>query len=286
MTTPLILVTGSTGTVGREVVKQLVEGGHKVRALVRDPAKAKFDSSVEVVQGDLARPETLAAAFSGVDKAFVISNGPDLTKLETNAFTAAKGAGVKHVVKLSSQEAFQDHSAGAPLRQWIVESEQHLRGLGVGWTMLRPGYFASNIPLLLLKAEQGGVFLPAGDGKEAPIDPHDIAAVAVKVLTSPGHEGEIYELTGPELLSYAQMMEKISAVTGRPLRHVDVTEAETRDWMLADGFPRLFVDSLLLHFAAVKAGRITLASGVEDVLGRRARTFDDWAQANRAALMN
>jgi len=91
MSKPLILVTGATGTVGSEVVKQLAATGQRVRALVRDPKKAeRFPKAVEVVHGDLEKPETLAPAFAGVDKAFVLSAGPMLPAMEGNAFAAAK----------------------------------------------------------------------------------------------------------------------------------------------------------------------------------------------------
>jgi uncharacterized protein YbjT (DUF2867 family) len=283
MKTPLILVTGATGTVGRETVKQLAEGGHNVRALARDPAKAKFDKAVEVVTGDLSKPETLADAFAGADKVFVIANYPDLGKLEANAFDAAKKAGVTHVVKLSAQESFQDHLAGTAHAQTHINSEQRLRDSGHSWTMLRPGFFSSNV-LFFLDREKGAMFVPAGGGKEAPIHPRDIAAVAVKTLTTPGHEGKIYDLTGPEFLSFAEMAEKMSAVTGRLIKHVDVAEEELGARFLAAGFPPILVEAILGHFAGVKAGRICMASGVSDALGREALTFDEWLQDNAAAL--
>lgn len=280
-----ILVTGATGTVGSEVVKQLVEGGRKVRALVRNPAKAaKFGNAVEVIKGDLAKPEALVAAFAGVDKAFVLSNGPELAKLEANAFDAAKRAGIKHIVKLSGRHLDADFMAGTGLAQWHDESERRLRTLGIAWTILRPGLFASNVLIWRIK-EQGALFLPVGDGKDTPTDPGDIAAVAVKVLSTSGHEGKIYELTGPELLSYAEMVQKMSAAIGKPLKYADVPEATAREGMLATGVPPTLADSMLRYFAGVKAGQIYPPTGtVADVLGRPARTFDEWVRDHMAEL--
>src|SRR5579859_2319460 len=104
MTKPLILVTGATGTVGTEAIKQLTEGGHRVRALVRDKAKAgKLDPRAEIVVGELADPSSLTQAFAGVDKVFVITNGANLNVLEGNAFEAARRAGARHIVKLSGR---------------------------------------------------------------------------------------------------------------------------------------------------------------------------------------
>ena len=286
MANPLILVTGATGTVGSEVVRQLVQGGHRVRALVRDLAKAsKFGAEVEVVKGDFSKPETLTAAFVGVDKAYVLlpAIGPEFPELEGNAFNAAKKAGVKHVVKQSSF-VMEDFMAGTPFAEWHGASEKRLRALGVAWTILRPHFFDSNLIEFGIMP-RGGLFFPAGDGKDAPIDPRDIAAVAVKVLTTPGHEGKIYELTGPALLSFAEVVQKVADITGKPLKYVDVPEAVWRQEMLSAGAPSPVVESLFAYFAGgVKAGRIRMTSTVSELLGHPARTVEQWAKNNIASL--
>jgi uncharacterized protein YbjT (DUF2867 family) len=282
-----ILVTGATGTVGSEVVKQLVEAGQEVRALVRNPAKASiFGNAVEVVVGDLAKPETLNAAFIGADKTFVLcAPGPDMVELEGNAYDAAKRADSKHIVKLSAQGVEEGGlMAKTPGGEWHSRSEKRLRALGVAWTILRPGPFASNVLNFWRIKDRGGLFLPTGTGKDAPIDPRDIAAVAVKVLTTPGHEGKVYELTGPELLSYAEVVQRISVVTGKPFKFVDVPEAVWRQEMLSAGFPPPMVDSLLIYFSSVKAGRWYATPTVAEVLGRPARTFDEWVRDHVAEL--
>lgn len=281
----MILITGATGTVGSELVKQLVAARQKVRVLVRDPAKAlKFGNAVEVVKGDLSKPETLAAAFVGVDKAFVLSAGPELATLEGNAYDAAKRAGTKHIVKLSAFGLGTGIMDGAPGMEWHGESEKRLRALGTAWTILRPGPFASNVINFWGITQRGGLFLPTGNGKDPQIDPRDIAAVAVTVLTTPGHEEKIYELTGPELLSYAEVVQKIADVTGKPLKFVNVPEAAWRQEILRAGFPPPMVDTLLIYFASVKAGRWYATSTVTELLGRPARTFEQWAKDHAAAL--
>lgn len=280
----MILVTGATGTVGSEIIRQLVEANQKVRALVRDPAKRKFGDAVQVVTGDLSKPETLTAAFAGVDKAFVLSVGPELEKLEANAYEAAKIAGTKHVVKLSALGIEADFMAKAPMADWHGGSERRLRALGIAWTILRPGPFASNVLKVWGIKERGGLFLPTGNGKDVHIDPRDIAAVAVKVLSTPGHDGKVYELTGPELLSYAEIMQKIAAATGTPRKFVDVSEEMARQDLLTAGLPPPMVDTLLCYFAGVKVGRSYVTSTVPDLLGRPARTFDEWVQDNITAL--
>src|SRR5258706_7034536 len=189
MSMPLILVTGATGTVGSQVVKQLAATGQRVRALVRDKKKGeRSPKAVEVVHGDLEKPATLAPAFAGVDKAFVLSAGPLLPAMEGNAFAAAKNGGVGHIVKLSARHVDADFMAQTPLAQWHRDSEQRLRSLGIPWTILRPGTFASNV-LSWLDRKNNAIFLPAGDGRDAFVDPRAIAAESLAFLTLPGHDG-------------------------------------------------------------------------------------------------
>lgn len=133
---------------------------------------------------------------------------PEFPKLEANAFEATKKAGTKHIVYLSGSNNGAEFMAGVHFTKWHAESEKRLRALDVAWTILRPAFFNSNLIHSLGIVPRGGLFLPAGDGKDKPIDPRDIAAVAVKALTTPGHEGKVYELTGPELLSYAEVVQK------------------------------------------------------------------------------
>lgn len=282
-----ILVTGATGTIGAEVVRQLAAAGQPVRALVRDPVRARaLGAGVEVVPGDLSRPETLAPAFAGVDRAFVVvATGPEQPVLEGNAFEAARRAGATHLVKLSGGGTIvMDHMVGTAFVQWHREAEERLLATGLDWTILRPGPFNTNVTKAWGIMARGGLFLPSGDGKDVPIDPRDIGAVAVRVLTGSGHAGKIYDLTGPELLSYGAVVEKVAAATGRALTFVDVPEAQWRRELLAAGVPAPAVDSFARYFAGVKAGRMYLTSTVSQLLGRPAGTFDQWVHDHLAEL--
>ncbi|XYH93312.1 SDR family oxidoreductase [Sorangium sp. So ce1128] len=282
----MILVTGATGTIGSEVVKQLLEAGAPVRVLARNPSKAaaKLGAGVAIVLGDLGAPETLDAAFADVDKAFVLSAGPDLASLEANAVSAAKKAGVGHIVLLSVFGA--ESAPGLQNARRHRESEKNLAASGLAWTFVRPGAFASNAfgwaPSI--KA-QGEVYAPMGEGKNAPIDPRDVAAVAVTALTSPGHDGKAYGITGPEALSMREQVAKIAAAIDRPLRFVDVPSAAARDGMLKAAMPPGMVDAILEYMAHVRAGEAaTTTTTVADVLGRPARTFDAWIHDHVAAF--
>lgn len=284
MTQPLILITGATGTVGTETIKQLTEAGHRVRALVRDRSKAaKLDPGAEIVVGDLTDPSTLPAAFAGVDKVFVITNGRDLHVMEGNAYEAAKQAGAKHIVKLSGRTVDWPGLAGSTTAQWHGESERRLQALGTAWTILRPCFFWSNL-LLFGVTQQKGIFLPVGNGRDAPIDPFDIAAVAIKTLTEPGHDSKIYELTGPELVSFQEIVDRMAAFTGVKLTFVDAPADDVLGGLTKAGVPQGQADAVIKYFALVKAGKMYVEPTVAEILGRPARNLEDWMRANAAAL--
>jgi uncharacterized protein YbjT (DUF2867 family) len=285
MSKPLILVMGATGTVGSEVVKQLVELGERVRVLARDSEKAKkFGTSVEVIKGDLEKPETLAPVFDGVNKVFVLSNYPLVAVLEGNAYVAAKAAQVKHIVKLSGRHVNADFFSGTALAKWHIESEQRLQSLGIPWTILQPGSFASNF-LLWFDRQNSAIFLPVGEGKDSFIDPRDIGACAAKLLTTPGHAGRIYEITGSEHLSFAQWTEKLSAAVGKKVGYQNIPEEALRQGLLSMGIPAPTAESFLTFFAGVRNGKVyPPTSAVAGLLGRPPRSFDEWARENAAAF--
>ncbi len=285
MSKPLILVTGATGTIGSELVPQLVAQGEQVRVLTRDAAKAaKFGPSVDVVQGDLLKPETLAPAFTGVDELFVLSNFPTILEQETNAYAAAKATGVKHIVKLSGRHINADFFSGTALATWHRQSEQHLQSLGIPWTILRPGSWASNM-LMLVDRQNRVISMPCGNGRDSFLDPSDIAACAAKLLTTPGHDGRIYEITGGEQLSYAEIAEKLTAVSGKAITYQDVPEAALLQGFVSMGFHAPTAESFIAGFVAVREGKFfPPTSAVANLLGRPPRSFDDWAKAHAAAF--
>jgi uncharacterized protein YbjT (DUF2867 family) len=281
----MILVTGATGDVGGEVVRQLVAAGETVRVLARDPVKAaKLGPAVEVVRGDLLQPETLTAALVGAEKLFLMAGAEDLPAVAQHAIPAAKHAGVRHVVLLSSSTILTEPMV--TIGKWHLAAEQHLEASGLAWTMLRPGNFASNALRWAptIKA-QGAVYGTAGDGKSAPIDPYDIASVAAKALTTPGHEGKRYVLTSEELLTMAEQVDAIGAAIGKPVRLIDVPEAGARAGMLKSGMNEVLVDALLELMTSVRTGGgARQTTTVREVTGVAPRTFATWVRAHLSAF--
>lgn len=280
----MILVLGATGTTGGEVARQLIAAGHKPRLMVRNPAKAAaFQSSADVVQGDLDNPASLRAALTGVDKLYLAATGVNGQALEAAAIDAAKAASVRHIVKLSVVTAEDPKITFA---RWHAQAEQHLMASGLAWTMLRPTNFMTNaFGWADSIKSQGAFYQPTGDGQWAAIDPADIGAVAVKALTEAGHEGKGYTLTGPESLSAAGYAAILSKVLGKTVSFVDVPAAAAQDGMLKSGMPAEYVDALLDLLAVMKSGAAAgMTDTVAQVLGRAPGTFEAWATRNIAAF--
>jgi uncharacterized protein YbjT (DUF2867 family) len=280
----MILVLGATGTTGGEVARQLIAAGHKPRVLVRSRAKAStFEGKAEILEGDLDQADSLVAALAGVKKVYLVSAGLDGPKLEASVIRQAAKAKVEHIVKLSVVTADDPHLTFA---KWHAQSEKHLVESGVPWTMLRPGNFMTNALgwADTIKA-QGAFYQPTGTGKWAAIDPADIGAVAVKALTSPGFAGKAFTLTGPESLDGAGYAAILSKVTGKKIAFVDVPPDAARDGMLKAGLPALYVDALIDLLAVMKAGYTDMVTdGVEQALGRKPGSFEDWARRHVAAF--
>jgi uncharacterized protein YbjT (DUF2867 family) len=282
----MLLVTGATGLNGSELIHRLSARGVAVRALVRDPAKAAAIAAlpnVEIVQGDMARPNTLTAALSGVDRAMLISSSdPMMLDVQTNFIEAAGKAGVKHIVKLSG--IMPELDSAFRFARMHGEIEKRLEASGMAFTHLRagefmPAYFrqAPNI------AAKGAMFLPMEEARIASIDVGDIAEIAAKVLTSPGHEGKTYPLTGPEALTMTEVAAKLSAATGKPIRYVNVPPEAARQAQLAAGMPPYLADALFELFAERRNGKeakVWPDAGI--LLGRPPTSFDDFARRNAA----
>lgn len=257
-----------------------------MRAMVRSATKAAAIASlpdVEIVEGDMARPDTLSGALRGVDRAMLISSS-DATMLEvqSNFIDAARKAGVEHVVKLSGIMPEVD----SPFRfaRMHGEIEQKLERSGIAYTHLRAGEFMHSyfrqVPTIVAK---GTFFLPMEDARIASIDVSDIAEVAAIVLTTSGHEGKIYPLTGPEALSMAEVARKLSTATGTTIRYVNVAPEQARQAQIDAGVPEVRADALAELFAERRKGKESqVYPEIETIIGRRATSFDEFATRHAA----
>jgi uncharacterized protein YbjT (DUF2867 family) len=282
----MILVTGASGTVGREVVAQLLAAGHHVRALTRSASKAQFDPRVSVVEGDFSKPETLVSAVNDAERIFSLALGPNLGIHEGELVRAARRTGVRQIVKLSVLGAGGRNPASSAVVSWHNAGEGAIQASGIPFTFLRPTAFMSNALFWRDTIKSSGtVFSNFGDGKVAYIHPRDIAAVAVRALTSPGHEGKAYALTGPEALSVADQVAILSTVIGRPIQYVRVSDEVARTDMSNSGMPEYMIKALLPFAAFVRNGEAAdVVATLDQVLGRTGLTFRDWAIENAAAF--
>ncbi len=284
----MILVTGATGLNGGELLRVLSGRGVAVRALVRNPAKAEAIAAlphVQLVQGDMARPETLAAALRDVDRAMLISSSaPDMIEVQSNFIDAAKKADVKHVVKLSG--IMPELNSAFRFARMHGEIEQRLEASGMAFTHLRAGEFMPayfrQVPNIVAK---GAMFLPMEDARIASIDVGDIAEIAARVLTGSGHEGKTYPLTGPQALSMTEVATKLSAAAGKTIRYVNVPPEDARKAQLAAGMPAYLADALFELFAERRNGKeAKVWPDAEALLGRPPTSFDEFASRNAAVF--
>ncbi|WP_033279602.1 SDR family oxidoreductase [Streptomyces sp. NRRL F-525] len=281
----MILVTGATGTIGSEVVRQLAARGEKVRALTRDPAKAQFPAGVETARGHHADRASVEAAMTGAEVAFLVGVfGPDDSAHDRGLVEAARSAGVRRIVKLSGIGA-GDPAIG-PVGTWHVAGEQAVRDSELEWTILRPSAFASNTLGWAASVRSGGpIPNTSGTGGQGVVDPRDVSEVAVAALLTPGHSGRTYTLTGPEALSVPDQAAVLAGVLGRPVEVRDLSSAESREYLLGLGFSDTFIDASEISREFVrKGGNEVVTDDVREALGRPARTYREWVLDHRAAF--
>jgi len=275
----LILVTGATGKVGREVVRQLASTGVPVRALVRDPVAASVIRlpGVEIVTGDLARRETLGPALAGIERVFLLTPADrDMLTYDGNVADASVAAGVKRIVKVSVAGG---PDSGTQIGRWHWSGEKKVESTGLDFTFLRPNLYMQQALVYARSIAMAGTFsAPLGTGAVALVDARDVAAVAVRALTEAGHSRQIYDLTGPEAITFDEMADAIGEATGLSVSYVHVAPEFALKQMLSDGVPRWLADDMLVLFASFREGYgAAVSDTVERVTGRPAGTFRQFA---------
>lgn len=265
----MTLVLGGTGKTGRRVVQRLQASGHPVRVGSRS-GNPPFDWQDQ---------ETWSPALRDVDSVY-LTYYPDLAipgAVETvRAFTElATANGIQRLVLLSGRG-----------EEEAQRTEQVIRESGTNWTILRCSWFSQNFSenFLVESVCSGEVILPAGNVGEPFIDAGDIAEVAVAALTEDGHAGQLYELTGPRLLTFAEAIEEIARATGRKIRYLQVSTEQYISALAEQGVPDEFAWLLEYLFATVLDGRNAyLTDGVQRALGRGPRDFSDYARVAAAS---
>jgi uncharacterized protein YbjT (DUF2867 family) len=276
----MVLVTGATGNAGGAVVRALARDGRAVRALVREQRQAAiWPEGVEPVIGDLNRAESLRSVLDGVRAVFMLSGYEELEQ----SLAEIRRAGVERVVLLSSSAAPGGDLDNAVARYHIL-SEQAVRDSGLAWTFLQPNSFMSNTLRWKPQLDDGDVVrLPFAGVPIASIDPDDLGAVAAIALTSGEHDGRSYRLSGPESLLPADQVRILAKVLGRELRFEAQPDAEARAEM-SERMPAEYVDAFFKFFVDGELDESQVLGTVEEITGRKPRTFEHWARANSDAF--
>lgn len=276
-----ILVTGATGTVGGEVVRQVSETNNQVRALVRNPVTAKVPAGVDVVQGDLSEPASLERALDGVDAVFLV-----WPFISSAGAADVLGVIAKHAHRVVYLSASGTQTGVAPADNPILafhgELEAAVEESGPGWVMLRPASFAGNTLSWGPQFRTGVVRAPFAAQARAMIHEADIAAVAVRGLLDDDLVGSKPVLTGPESLTTAEQVAAIGEALEIPVRYEELAVADAAANARDAGWPGDLVDALFGEDRAFEPQRTT--AGVETITGRPARSFRDWARDHAAAF--
>jgi NAD(P)H dehydrogenase (quinone) len=285
-----VAITGAAGQLGRLTAQRVLErvAASEVVLVTRRPdAVADLaDAGATVRHGDFDEPASLPSAFAGVDRLLLISTDVlgNRVAQHTAAIDAAAAAGVGHVLYSSGLNAgsalplvvSQDHGA----------TEQAIRDRGLRWTALRNGLYAEfQVPAAARAVASGHLVHNNGDGATAYVSREDCAAAAAAALTGEGHEDRVYDITGPELVTQAQLAAIVSDITGRPVAAVAIDDDEATRNLTAVGLPADAAMAYASFGTAIREGVLdVLSSDVEDLTGRRPRSLRDVLEAHRSEL--
>jgi len=280
----MIVIIGATGIVGREAAGLLLAAGHKVTAVTRNPAAENLlPEGAVVAEGDPSRPQSLAAAWTGVD-AVLLSPRAVGHAAAGELLAAAAEHGARRVVVLSA--ATVQHPAGEPrFIQGFKAVEEAARACGLAWTFLRCSDFAANALAWAPQIRATGVVRGAyPDAATSPIHQRDIAAIAALALTGPEHAGRAYVLTGPQSLTQTDKAALIGEAIKAPVSFIETAPDQVRAALLAQGLPAEVPDRLLGSLADYARRPGPTTETVQKLLGRPALSFAAWAAEHAAAF--
>lgn len=279
-----ILISAAGGKVGQHVVAQLADKKISARAGVHSQAKASAlrKTGIEATVLDFESPESIAAAFKGIDTLFLVTPGsPDQGRHEENLLAEAKKVGVKRIVKLSGKIA--DHET-VGFSQWNREAERRIKQSGIPYTILRANYMMQNLFGNAEQIKQGAFTNGPATKCIALIDARDIAAVVVAALIEDGHEGKIYDLNGPELLDGSAQAAVISRVLGRRVRYLDASVDDFVGQLKSFELPAWMAEAFAVAAADPEIPGDQSSVEVEGILHRMPGTLERFIRDHRAAF--
>jgi NAD(P)H dehydrogenase (quinone) len=284
----VILVTGATGQVGYRLMEALADAGADATAMVRVEARAAdlpgTPQHVVATFDDPPPPEILR----GFDRVFLLSPpNEEQAGLETVFIDALVAAGHgPHVIKMAA-DGFQDPDCDVRFMRSHRQVAMHLDAVGLPVTYLAPALYMENFLAASQSIRKDGVIsASAGQGRVGWVAATDVAAVAARVLLSPGHEDAIYVVTGPEALGYADVAERVSAVFARQVDYEDQPASRARELMLARGLDPWKADGVLELFDWIRQGGAdTVTDAVHQVTGTDPRPVEDWLSDSRASFL-
>ncbi|HET9933794.1 MAG TPA: SDR family oxidoreductase [Polyangiaceae bacterium] len=279
------LIFGATGNIGSRVTQRLIARGERASVFVRNAKKAKalFGEQADVHVGDFEKPGvSLARALAGIDKIFLVTDGPDLDLRDRAVAVAAKSAGVRHVVKLSTLDVHTGVGTGT----WHARGELAIRESGVAFTFIQSaGFMLNALGWAHSIRERRVLRTPTGQGKIAFIHEDDIADVAIAALTTRDYHDQSLIITGPEALSYGEMAAIIGGAIGKRVRFEQISDQQAYAGVVRWAGKGLYADAMIDIWRAVREGRLAnVSDGVQRVLARKPISFHRWVEENANAF--
>ena len=273
-----ILVTGATGQLGNEAVNLLLKkvDAANLAVLVRDPAKAAdlAAQGVEIRQGDYDHYDTLVTAFQGIDKLYFVSSSDVAKRLaqHANVVKAAVAAKVGHIFYTSFQRKTEDETSPvAFIAASHLQTEQDILDSGLNYTLLKHALYSDVLPMFIgdQVLDTGAIFLPAGQGKAAYATRSDMAAAGAAALTTTGHENKVYDLSGKESVSFSDIAEMLSELSGKTITYVDPSPEAFTEELTKAGVPAEAIQGVVGFSVAIAQGEFDFPdTTLEKLIGR------------------
>ena len=276
----MIAITGATGHLGRATLRHLLKTSpaSQLVAVVRSPEKAADLAALGITirHGNYTDPASLRTAFAGIERLGFVSSSEmnDRTPQHLNVLEAAKAAGVQHIAYTSLLNP-TPHSAFSATHSHI-DTEEALRASGIPFTLLRNAFYQEMLPLMLGPVLQTGVIaLPTGDGRTPFGHRDDMAEALALVLTQPGHANQTYDIAPGQPISFADIAQMLSRITGKPITYANITQAQLAEGLREANVPEFLIPLMQGTFKAIANGEYAHPNDqLERLLGRKPQTVE------------